>query len=52
LYLVAIIDWFSRYVVSWSLDDTLEIGFVLALPQQPCFQRSSCRREYTRSQEV
>jgi putative transposase len=29
LYLVAIIDWFSRYVVSWTLDDTLAIGFVL-----------------------
>lgn len=29
LYLVAIIDWFSRYVVNWRLDDTLEIGFVL-----------------------
>jgi putative transposase len=28
LYLVAILDWFSRYVVSWALDDTLEIGFV------------------------
>lgn len=29
LYLVAILDWFSRYVVSWELDQTLEIGFVL-----------------------
>src|SRR6266540_296805 len=29
LYLVAIIDWFSRYVISWLLDETLEIGFVL-----------------------
>jgi putative transposase len=29
LYLVAIIDWFSRYVISWMLDDRLEIGFVL-----------------------
>ncbi len=29
LYLVAIIDWYSRYVVSWELSDTLEIGFVL-----------------------
>ena len=29
LYLVAILDWFSRYVVSWQLDQTLEIGFVL-----------------------
>ena len=29
LYLVAILDWWSRYVVSWQLDQTLEIGFVL-----------------------
>lgn len=29
LYLVAMLDWYSRYVVSWMLDETLEIGFVL-----------------------
>ncbi len=29
LYLVAIIDWYSRYVVSWELDDSLEVDFVL-----------------------
>jgi putative transposase len=29
LYLVAVLDWFSRYVVSWQLADTLEIDFVL-----------------------
>jgi putative transposase len=29
MYLVAIIDWFPRYVVSWELDDTLEMEFVL-----------------------
>jgi putative transposase len=29
LYLVAIIDWYSRYVIGWMLDDTLEIDFVL-----------------------
>jgi putative transposase len=29
LYLVAILDWFSRYVISWMLDETLELGFVL-----------------------
>lgn len=29
LYLVAILDWFSRYVVSWALDETLELDFVL-----------------------
>ena len=30
LYLVAILDWYSRYVIDWQIDDTLEIGFVLA----------------------
>jgi putative transposase len=29
LYLVAVLDWFSRYVVSWALDDRLEMPFVL-----------------------
>lgn len=28
-YLVAFIDWFSRYVISWELSPTLEIGFCL-----------------------
>lgn len=28
-YLVAIIDWYSRYVVSWKLSETLEIDFCL-----------------------
>ena len=37
LYLVAILDWFSRYVVSWMLDDTLELPFVLdAVNQALC----------------
>ena len=29
MYLVAVLDWYSRYVVSWELSDGLEIGFVL-----------------------
>jgi putative transposase len=29
MYLVAILDWYSRFVVSWSLDQTLEMPFVL-----------------------
>jgi putative transposase len=29
LYLVAIIDWFSRYILSWELDETLEMPFVM-----------------------
>lgn len=30
MYLVAVLDWFSRYVVSWELDQTLELPFVLS----------------------
>jgi len=29
MYLVAVIDWYSRYIVSWQLEQTLEIDFVL-----------------------
>jgi putative transposase len=29
VYLVAVLDWYSRYVVSWEIDQTLEIAFVL-----------------------
>jgi putative transposase len=29
LYLVAVLDWHSRYVLSWELDQTLELPFVL-----------------------
>ena len=29
MYLTAVIDWFSRYVLSWALSGTLEIDFVL-----------------------
>lgn len=30
MYLVAVLDWFSRYVVAWELEQALEIDFVLA----------------------
>ncbi|TDE63192.1 MAG: IS3 family transposase [Candidatus Scalindua sp. AMX11] len=29
LYLVAIIDWYSRYVLSWRLSNTLDVSFCL-----------------------
>lgn len=29
LYMVVILDWYSRYVVSWALSDTLQSDFVL-----------------------
>lgn len=28
LYMVAVLDWYSRFVVSWELDQSLEMGFV------------------------
>jgi len=34
LYLVAFMDWFSRYVLSWELSDNLEVGFVLEAAKQ------------------
>jgi len=29
MYLVAVIDWFSRYVLAWRLSNTLDVGFCL-----------------------
>jgi len=29
MYLYAVMDWYSRYIVDWQLDQSLEIGFVL-----------------------
>lgn len=28
-YLVAVIDWFSRYILSWRLSDSMETGFCI-----------------------
>ena len=29
MYLVAVMDWFSRYVLAWELSNTLEVDFCL-----------------------
>jgi putative transposase len=34
MYLVAVMDWFSRYVLSWQLSNTLDGGFCLDALQQ------------------
>ena len=53
LYLTAIIDWYSRYVISWAIDDTLEISFVLdackhALKySKPCIMNSDQGSHFT-----
>ena len=38
LYLVAVLDWYSRYVLAWELSDTLDLGFVLTCAQHALTQ--------------
>src|SRR5436305_14733824 len=38
MYLVAILDWYSRYIVSWELDQSLEMPFVLTALQRALAQ--------------
>jgi putative transposase len=38
MYLVAILDWYSRYVVSWELDQTMQIAFVIEAVQRALSQ--------------
>lgn len=42
VYLVAFIDWFSRYVVAWELSDSLENSFVIAALKQALIFLSDC----------
>jgi putative transposase len=56
LYLVAVLDWYSRYVVSWELDQTLQMGFVLAATRRalerarPCIWNSDQGSPFTSPQ--
>ncbi len=34
LYLVVVVDWYARYIVSWALDQTLQQPFVTAAVQE------------------
>ena len=40
MYLVAILDWYSRYIVSWELDQTMQIAFVMEAMQRALEQAS------------
>ncbi len=42
MYLVAILDWYSRYVISWELDQTLGIA-LCAQHSTTGFQDKRCR---------
>src|SRR5258708_39360541 len=56
MYLVALLDWYSRYVISWELDQTLELAFVLTTVQRalgkavPVICNSDRGRHFTRPQ--
>ena len=53
MYLTAYLDWYSRYVVSWELSDTLGDGFVVSALKQalltasPCISNSDQGSQYT-----
>src|SRR5260370_40770792 len=38
MYLVALLDWDSRYVISWEFDLTLQLAFVLSTVQRALVQ--------------
>jgi putative transposase len=38
MYLVAIIDWLSRFVLSWELDQSLEMEFLITAVEQALAQ--------------
>ena len=42
MYLVAILDWYSRYVLSWQLSNTMDVAFCLTALEQALAQ---CRPE-------
>lgn len=59
VYLVAFLDWFSRYILSWQISTTLDIGFVLeagrsALEEygNPDFENSDQGSHFTSQQYI
>ena len=38
IYLVAVTDWFSHYVLSWQVSNTLDVGFCLEALEQALHQ--------------
>lgn len=38
MYLVAILDWYSRYIVSWELEQNMQIEFVIEAMQRALLQ--------------
>jgi len=38
MYLTVFLDWYSRYVVSWELDQTMDVDLVLRAASQALIQ--------------
>ena len=41
-YLVAIMDWYSRYILAWQLSPTMEVGFCLQALEEALSQGKPC----------
>ena len=41
MYLTAVIDWYSRYVLSWRLSNTMDVGFCRGSAGRGALARSS-----------
>lgn len=50
LYLTAVIDWYSRYVLSWRLSNTLDVGFCLEALEEAL--RQGCPEVFNTDQGV
>jgi putative transposase len=53
-YLMAILDWYSRYVVAWRLSNTMDVNFcvealedALSRPRRPMFHNSDQGSQFT-----
>jgi putative transposase len=50
MYLAAVIDWYSRYVITWRLSNTLDGGFCLEMLEEAL--RSGCPEVFNTDQGV
>ena len=48
MYLVAVMDWFSRYVISWDVSNSMESGFCVAVLQRAL--KKGCPRIFNTDQ--
>jgi len=42
MYLVAVMDWFSRYVIAWGVSNSMEVGFCVAALEEALATGAPC----------